>query len=61
MRSRQSSSQVRKRELCGVDGDTSEIGDLSEVVGEAKEVVKGFDEAVRDSEAAASSKSFRCL
>lgn len=67
---RRIASQVRKRELTSgfVDGDVvvvvleefSEINELSEV-GEAEEELRGFDEAVCGSEAAASSNSFRCL
>lgn len=54
-------SQVRKREL---ESDSveefSEISEFSVEVDEDQEL-KGFNEAVRSSEAAASSNSFRCL
>lgn len=58
-------SPVRIRELCGqFRGEIDEIVHGTDEGEEGLSVVsevRGFDEAVRGSEAAASSKSFRCL
>jgi len=51
-------SQVRKREL--ESDSVAEFSEFSVEVDEDQEL-KRFDEAVRSSEAAASSNSFRCL